>query len=513
MRRVCRPGGRIIFLNHFLSPNPLRLARRAADFSVHDPHRLQGRPRSAGVSGAGGAQADLDREGEHPAHLVARDVRQGLSRPLWLAVICGVLPAALRRSRPHGPRERRSHLLLRRRRHSRERRLAEPDQQSRRQHGLPRKAPAQVLDRRRADRGSGCCRTTSSASASGTRSSAASPSSMSSRSAGGSPVRSAASSPCSCCSSTARCSSSTDCATTTWKRRCCCPIAAASTTSWRGRRRTPATRGARHVVAVMLYFVLGFMTKFVAALFLPVVLGAGGAAHRRDAARLVGEWRLWRRALALVPRARRAVVRLPARSSRAQGSGASCSVRTSYDAVHGLARSEPHAAVGLLLRDDVPRDVPHTERSGSRCSAASCSCSSGSSASRRSKSCSSCVVRAPDRADLDRHLQASPLRVSVPAAAGARRRIRSRLAGWPRRDPVDAPMRRCIERWSPGVRGASRRPRASGAGRRPRLLAVGDARARPGATSRRRRAGLPQLARRVRLVFALRARHAGGARR
>lgn len=37
MRRVCRPGGRIIFLNHFLSPNPLlsRAERLISPFTVH----------------------------------------------------------------------------------------------------------------------------------------------------------------------------------------------------------------------------------------------------------------------------------------------------------------------------------------------------------------------------------------------------------------------------------------------------------------------------------------------
>jgi phosphatidylethanolamine/phosphatidyl-N-methylethanolamine N-methyltransferase len=37
MRRVCRPGGRIIFLNHFLSPNPLvsRAERLMSPFTVH----------------------------------------------------------------------------------------------------------------------------------------------------------------------------------------------------------------------------------------------------------------------------------------------------------------------------------------------------------------------------------------------------------------------------------------------------------------------------------------------
>jgi phosphatidylethanolamine/phosphatidyl-N-methylethanolamine N-methyltransferase len=37
MRRVCRPGGRIIFLNHFLSPNPIlsRVERLISPFTIH----------------------------------------------------------------------------------------------------------------------------------------------------------------------------------------------------------------------------------------------------------------------------------------------------------------------------------------------------------------------------------------------------------------------------------------------------------------------------------------------
>ena len=37
MRRVCRPGGRIVFLNHFLSPNPLlsRVERAISPFTIH----------------------------------------------------------------------------------------------------------------------------------------------------------------------------------------------------------------------------------------------------------------------------------------------------------------------------------------------------------------------------------------------------------------------------------------------------------------------------------------------
>jgi phosphatidylethanolamine/phosphatidyl-N-methylethanolamine N-methyltransferase len=37
MHRVCRPGGRIIFLNHFLSPNPLlsRMERLISPYTIH----------------------------------------------------------------------------------------------------------------------------------------------------------------------------------------------------------------------------------------------------------------------------------------------------------------------------------------------------------------------------------------------------------------------------------------------------------------------------------------------
>ena len=37
MRRVCRPGGRIVFLNHFLSPNPIvsRVERMISPLTIH----------------------------------------------------------------------------------------------------------------------------------------------------------------------------------------------------------------------------------------------------------------------------------------------------------------------------------------------------------------------------------------------------------------------------------------------------------------------------------------------
>src|SRR5262249_26793699 len=48
-----------------------------------------------------------------------------------------------------------------------------------------------------------------------------------------------------------------------------------------------------HAVAVGLYFVLGFMTKDVAALFLPLVLALGALAFRATRTKLASDWRLW----------------------------------------------------------------------------------------------------------------------------------------------------------------------------------------------------------------------------
>ena len=76
MRRVCRPGGRIIFLNHFLSPTRGALACRAAHLAVHDSRRIQGGSRPPRISRPGGSPAGLDRESERPEDLVPRDLRE-----------------------------------------------------------------------------------------------------------------------------------------------------------------------------------------------------------------------------------------------------------------------------------------------------------------------------------------------------------------------------------------------------------------------------------------------------
>jgi len=52
-------------------------------------------------------------------------------------------------------------------------------------------------------------------------------------------------------------------------------------------------RGRGHVFAIALYFVLAFMTKFVAALFLPLVIGVALLAGREDWKRAARWWRTW----------------------------------------------------------------------------------------------------------------------------------------------------------------------------------------------------------------------------
>jgi 4-amino-4-deoxy-L-arabinose transferase-like glycosyltransferase len=61
-----------------------------------------------------------------------------------------------------------------------------------------------------------------------------------------------------------------------------------------GLLRVGPTRGAwGHPVAVGVYFVLGFMTKFVAAIFLPMIIGVAALVFRAPRTRLSREWRVW----------------------------------------------------------------------------------------------------------------------------------------------------------------------------------------------------------------------------
>lgn len=61
----------------------------------------------------------------------------------------------------------------------------------------------------------------------------------------------------------------------------------------RWRRSEHDWRGRAHVFALTLYFVLGFMTKFVAALFLPLVIAVALLAGRDDRNRVARWWRTW----------------------------------------------------------------------------------------------------------------------------------------------------------------------------------------------------------------------------
>jgi len=55
----------------------------------------------------------------------------------------------------------------------------------------------------------------------------------------------------------------------------------------------------RHAIATALFFVLGFMTKFVAAAFLPMVIGLVFLIFPETRARLLREWRSWTAAAAI----------------------------------------------------------------------------------------------------------------------------------------------------------------------------------------------------------------------
>jgi 4-amino-4-deoxy-L-arabinose transferase-like glycosyltransferase len=77
------------------------------------------------------------------------------------------------------------------------------------------------------------------------------------------------------------------------------PFDVRATADERAHVRTTNGSRTRHVFAVALYFVLGFMTKFVAALFLPAILGLTALLVREHRRALARGWRTWALAAAL----------------------------------------------------------------------------------------------------------------------------------------------------------------------------------------------------------------------
>jgi 4-amino-4-deoxy-L-arabinose transferase-like glycosyltransferase len=67
-----------------------------------------------------------------------------------------------------------------------------------------------------------------------------------------------------------------------------------------GFSRTFEWRATLHALAVGLYFVLGFMTKFLAAIFLPMVLGAAALLVSDYRRKVLRHWRLWAAVIVVV---------------------------------------------------------------------------------------------------------------------------------------------------------------------------------------------------------------------
>ena len=76
MYRVCRPGGRVVILNHFKSANPMmsKIETAISPMTVHIGFTATSICR---LPGAGRPHAGLDREGERPEDLDADHLRQG----------------------------------------------------------------------------------------------------------------------------------------------------------------------------------------------------------------------------------------------------------------------------------------------------------------------------------------------------------------------------------------------------------------------------------------------------
>ena len=79
MRRVCRPGGKIVILNHFRSRTPVvaRVERAISPFTVHIGFKAD--LDLPGFLAPVRAPADFDREGQLPAYLVTRHLHQELT--------------------------------------------------------------------------------------------------------------------------------------------------------------------------------------------------------------------------------------------------------------------------------------------------------------------------------------------------------------------------------------------------------------------------------------------------
>ena len=204
--------------------------------------------------------------------------------------------------------------------------------------------------------------------------------------------------------------------------------------------RSPSRRWL-HVAGVAIYFVLGFMTKFVAAMFLPLILGAAVVLSSRQRTMVVREWRSWAAGAALA-----ALLIAPwfVYAFITHGSLFWDTIFVAHVLLRFTTSEYPgtRAPVELLFHGAVSV-VYRVRRPSAGIDRVRPAAGANRSPTMVRRDGARAVVRSADPADVDRDIEAVSLHLSVSSAPGDRRRI----SGGARRDartgPPGSRVRRC----------------------------------------------------------------------
>ena len=190
---------------------------------------------------------------------------------------------------------------------------------------------------------------------------------------------------------------------------------------------SPSRRDRRwHILAIGLYFFLGFMTKFVAALFLPIFLGVAALALPATRQRLKEDVIPWL-GMALL------VVALAAPwfvyQYMREGAGFWRVILKEHVYTRFTSALDPaHVHPWDFYFRAVFNELQHTGTLWLTLAGSGAAVRRGPQANAGRGRRGHRLVRDPDGVDGHRHLEASSLRLSVRPAAGAGRRVRSGMA-------------------------------------------------------------------------------------